>query len=240
MTVTYADPRVGSASGWPLVLYFHHVCSDMTHYTALTPGAFRRGLDLVLSEFGPALDPGTVRAGFVPPDRPSVLITFDDGYRDNWEIAAPILAEFDTRIALFCITDALTIGESSGSGPEFMSWRQAMEMRAEGHLLAAHTRTHPKLTELDAPGVRQEILGSLSALADRTGQPTTLFAYPYGLVPTGAVLGADVLGFSTIKAAPTAWDSAPHRIRRTYLPTHDPDSWPALVREWKRQWYISQ
>ncbi|WP_280477219.1 polysaccharide deacetylase family protein [Nocardia asiatica] len=240
MTVTCADPQVGSASGWPLVVYFHHVRSDMTHYTSLTPDAFRRGLDLILSEFGPALDPGIVRAGFVPPDRPSVLITFDDGYRDNWEVAAPILAEFDVRIALFCITDELTSDDSSASSGAFMSWRQAMAMRAAGHLLAAHTRTHPKLTELDARSVRQEILGSLSAVAERTGEPTALFAYPYGLVPTGTVLGPDVLGFSTIKAEPTAWDAAPHRIRRTYLPTHSPDSWPVLVREWKRQWYVSQ
>ncbi|WP_280301465.1 polysaccharide deacetylase family protein [Nocardia abscessus] len=239
MTVQYADPRVGSASGWPLVLYFHHVRADMTHYTALTPDAFRRGLDLILSEFGPALDPGTVRAGFVPPARPSVLITFDDGYRDNWEIAAPILAEFDVRIALFCVTDEL---EATGESPdsEFMNWRQAMEMRAARHLLAAHTRTHPKLTDLDARSVRQEIHGSLSAVAERTGQPTSLFAYPYGLVPAGAVLGPDVLGFSTVKVRPKPWDLAPHRIRRTYLPTHDSESWPALVREWKRQWYVSQ
>ncbi|WP_280265310.1 polysaccharide deacetylase family protein [Nocardia wallacei] len=241
MNVVFSDPRIGSAPGWPLVLYFHHVRPDATHYTALSPDNFRRALELVLTGFGPALEPADISPDFAPPDHPFVLITFDDGYLNNLTTAAPILAEFDVRMVLFCITGELDRSSALGQ-PEtdFLSWSQALELRALGHVLGAHSLTHPRLTELATDTVRAEVVGSLDAVAVQTAVPTTAFAYPYGLVPQTSVLDANVLAYGTVKAAPVPWDIAPHRIRRTYLPAHEPESWSILIRGWRRQWHASR
>lgn len=245
--VPVAGPEVGSAPGWPLVLYFHHVHPDLDHYTALSPELFRVGLETVLSRVGPAIDPAVIGPGYTPPDEPCVLITFDDGYRDNLERAAPILREFGVRVILFCVTDRLDRGGVPVRAPreDYLDWAAAARFAAEGHVLSAHGRTHRALTALAAErdGARSlayEVAGSLDRVAARTGKRPRTFAYPYGLVPEEACVPPDVLAFGTVKSPPLPWTRAPHRIRRTYLPTHEPDRWLKLARGWWQQWHESR
>jgi peptidoglycan/xylan/chitin deacetylase (PgdA/CDA1 family) len=242
------DPAVGSAPGWPLVLYFHHVTDAVDHYTALSPEKFRRGLETVLDIVGPAVDPATVGPGFQPPDGPSVLITFDDGYRDNLETAAPLLAEFDVKMLLFCITgelDAagrLTNAQRAALPPRqsFLTWPEANDLADTGHVLAPHTVSHAKLTELQSTDAAAEVSGSVSAIQARTGMPARTFAYPYGLIPQQPVVPPDVLAFGSVKSAATPWPANPHRIRRTYLPSDAPDEWGRLAKGWRDQWFESR
>ncbi|MCP3798465.1 polysaccharide deacetylase family protein [Allokutzneria sp. A3M-2-11 16] len=242
------DPAIGSAAGWPLVLYFHHVHPAVQHYTALAPDAFRRALEIVLSEVGPAVEPGRVGPSFVPPDGPSVLITFDDGYRDNLVTARSILAEFDVRVLLFCVTGALsrasgyTEEERAWLSPrhDFLTWAEAAELTAAGHVLSGHTLGHPRLIELSADEARREVLGSLAEVAASTSRTPTTFAYPYGLVPDEDVVPKGVLGFGTVKSAPLPWTERPRNIRRTYLPADDSSAWRELAKGWRRQWYASR
>ncbi|GHI03127.1 hypothetical protein AQI88_01995 [Streptomyces cellostaticus] len=243
-----AAPALGSAPGWPLVLYFHHVNPLVRHYTALHPDDFRRGLETVLEQVGPAVEPRTVGPGFRPPDAPSVLITFDDGYRDTLTLAAPVLAEFDVRVLLFCTTERL---DRAGTTPpreraalpprqSYLDWTEAGRLAAAGHVLSAHTRTHPKLTELDPADAEREVHGALHDVAGRTGQPAATFAYPYGLIPALNPVPPTVLGFGTVKSAPEPWPERPLDIRRTYLPVGETDRWSALAAEWREQWYGSR
>ncbi|MFD1045621.1 polysaccharide deacetylase family protein, partial [Kibdelosporangium lantanae] len=55
--------------------------------------------------YGPALDPADVKAGMAPPTEPKVLVTFDDGHRDNLEHALPILERLGVKALFFVITD---------------------------------------------------------------------------------------------------------------------------------------
>jgi peptidoglycan/xylan/chitin deacetylase (PgdA/CDA1 family) len=246
--IDVTDPAVGGAAGWPLVLYFHHVNDAVEHYTALSVEQFRRGLETVLGTVGPALDPATVGPGFEPPDQPSVLITFDDGYRDNLEKAAPLLAEFDVEALVFCVTgelDAasrLTNAQRAALPPRqsFLTWSEADDLAAAGHVVSAHTLSHTKLTELENTEAAAEVSQSLSVIAARTGMPARTFAYPYGLIPQQPVVPPDVLAFGSVKSAPSPWPANPHKIRRTYLPTDAPDQWSRLAKGWKDQWFESQ
>ncbi|HEY0804911.1 MAG TPA: polysaccharide deacetylase family protein, partial [Pseudonocardiaceae bacterium] len=246
--IDLANPALGSAVGWPLVLYFHHVHDEVRHYTALSRDAFRRGIELVLDTVGPAVEPATVGLGFEPPDRSSVLFTFDDGYRDTVTSAAPILAEYDVRVLLFCVTDEVDAasgrspGERAGLAPrqDYLTWDEVAELEAAGHVASAHTRTHPKLPTLDTDRARTEVIGSLERVRQHTGQTPTTFAYPYGLVPEHPVLPKGVLGFGTVKSAAVPWLAAPHRVRRTYLPVDGTDRWQSLATGWRRQWFGSQ
>jgi peptidoglycan/xylan/chitin deacetylase (PgdA/CDA1 family) len=248
MTRPLTDPSLGSAPGWPVVLYFHHVTPEVRHYTALAPDDFRRGIETVLELVGPAIEPVTVRPGFQPPDHPGVLVTFDDGYRDNLELAAPVLAELDVRVLLFCVTGELdrasTLDPATRAAlpprQRFLTWTEADQLAAAGHVLAAHTHTHPKLTELDEHRASDEVDRSLQAVAERTGRPTEAFAYPYGLLPTGRPLPSGVLGFGTVKSPPTPWSLRPQQIRRSYLPVGETARWTELATSWRQQWYGSQ
>lgn len=240
-------PATAAAAGWPVVVYFHHVHLGIGHYTALPPDHFRRALDLLCSRFDTVLEPASVGPSLQPPGTPSVLITFDDGYRDNLEIAAPLLAEFDVRMLLFCVTDRIDAapGIRAHGRPtpreDYLTWTDVAELRRLGHVVGAHTRTHRPLPDLSPDEATAEVEGSLTAVSTRAGPhaPAPAFAYPYGLVPAVDVVPPGVLGFGTVKSPPRPWTAAPQRIRRTYLPTHDIDTWPALVEGWIRQWHAS-
>ncbi|MER5891084.1 polysaccharide deacetylase family protein [Streptomyces sp. NPDC001941] len=232
------QPATGSAPGWPLVLYFHHVHPDVRHYTALTPGEFERGLTRVLQDFAP-YEPSALVAGSAPlkPDRPTVLVTFDDGYRDNVTHAAPILDRLGVR-AVFFVCTGLLGRRSAQPRQDQLSHDECDRLAAAGHLIGAHTRTHPHLDRSPERLVREETLGSIEDVAARHGPDAArLFAYPYGGIPDPAApLADDVLAFGTVRSPATPWTAAPHAIRRTYLPSGAEDTWDGLVDHWRAGW----
>lgn len=120
-----------------------------------------------------------------PPAR-SVVITFDDGYLDNFDTARPILRALDVPAAIFLVSARL--GQSNDwdrSGPlagrRIMTPEQAMQLPADHISLGAHTRRHVRLTALPAPEAAAEIVGSREELEKLLRLPITTFAYPFGL-----------------------------------------------------------
>ena len=235
------QPATGSAPGWPLVLYFHHVHPALRHYTALTPAAFEAGLVEVLAAFDP-YPPGDLLATGGPrrPDRPTVLVTFDDGYRDNVVHARPVLDRLGVRVVLFVCTGLLD-QRSDDPRADYLTLAECDALARDGHLIAAHTRTHPHLDRMPAAAAQSEIATSIGDIAARYGTgPARLFAYPYGGVPQGVPLPTATLGFGTVRSPAVPWSRDPHRIRRTYLPSADPDTWEALIQYWRRSWWATE
>lgn len=232
------QPGVGSAPGWPLVLYFHHVHPDVEHYTAVTPDQLERALALLLERFDP-LDPHEVRARPPGGDRPQVLVTFDDGYRDNLTHAAPILAAYDVRAVFFVVTD--WIGRSSTTDPrqDFLDPVGHRQLVESGHRLAAHSTSHRRFSTLPPSVAAEEVRSSLGWAAREQQAAPALFAYPYGDLPEQDILAdlaAEALAFGTVRCPALPWSDRPHAVRRTYLPSHAPELWPDLVQDWERQW----
>jgi peptidoglycan/xylan/chitin deacetylase (PgdA/CDA1 family) len=231
------QPATGSAPGQPLVLNFHHVHPSLRHYTALTPRDFAEGMERVLADFEPYRPAGLLAPdGPARPARPTVLVTFDDGYRDNLVHARPLLRRLKLRAVFFVCTDLLG---RRGEGPRetYLTWNDCDRLADEGHLIAAHTRTHPHLDRLPPEQARDEVRGSLAAIAARYGPgPARLFAYPYGGLPAETGLPGDALAFGTVRSPATAWHTAPRAIRRTYLPSGANATWDGLVRHWRARW----
>ncbi len=107
------------------------------------------------------------------PTKP-VLLTFDDGYRDQYTDAFPILKE-DHLKATFFIVSAYHVN------PTNLTNDMIREVDASGFItIAAHTKHHVGLVDLKPDKRKDEIFGSKKELEDVLGHPVTAFAYPYG------------------------------------------------------------
>ncbi|HDR4695481.1 polysaccharide deacetylase family protein [Bacillus cereus] len=239
------DAKIGSAPGWPLVLYFHHVHPKISHYTSLNPDDFSYVLDTVLEYVGSPLDPNCITADFQSwlPKEPTVLITFDDGYKDNIEYALPVLEKFGVLGMFFIIGNkiGLSIDEFQNPRNEYLSWSELEHLDSMGHVIGAHTMTHANLEEIEPTNALFDILYSINFFKKNLPTNPVHFAYPYGKLPDiKPVFPQHTLAFGTVKASPCPWDEKPYNIRRTYVPTGEKDRWITLARGWREQWFESQ
>lgn len=108
------------------------------------------------------------------PPKP-VLLTFDDGYLDNYQNAYPILQEFGFVATFFIPTEFI---DNNREG--YMTWPMIEEMAAHGHHFEPHSRTHPDLRARDDEYLIWEILGPQQTLAAHIGYTPRYFAYPSG------------------------------------------------------------
>ncbi|MCM8795942.1 MAG: polysaccharide deacetylase family protein [Candidatus Omnitrophica bacterium] len=109
--------------------------------------------------------------------RRTVAITFDDGYKDNYVYAFPILKKYNLAATIFIIVDE--VGRPQG---DRLSWDEIIKMRDSGLIsFGSHTLTHKYLTEIeDEEDLRKEIFGSKRILEEKLAQPVNLFCYPGG------------------------------------------------------------
>jgi peptidoglycan/xylan/chitin deacetylase (PgdA/CDA1 family) len=116
----------------------------------------------------------------------TVVVTFDDGYRDNYEHAAPILAESAVPATFFVTADAIgsecvmSWDEQLRGRVPWMNWSQVRELRAQGFEIGSHTLMHSDLGKVRAPRAWEEISTSKTRLEDALGAGVSLFAYPFG------------------------------------------------------------
>jgi peptidoglycan/xylan/chitin deacetylase (PgdA/CDA1 family) len=105
------------------------------------------------------------------PDKP-VILTFDDGYRDAYENAFPLLKKYGMIGTFYVITGQV-------GAPGSLTWDQIVEMHSAGMEIGAHTVHHPFLTRLPPLSAFLEILQSRLDLEAHLRAPVTTFAYPY-------------------------------------------------------------
>lgn len=107
------------------------------------------------------------------PQKP-VVLTFDDGWENQYTYAFPLLKKHKVTATFFIFTSA--IGHK-----HFLSWEQIKELDRLGMTIAAHTKSHPYLFRIkDRNILTDEIIGGKKILEEGLGKPVEFFAYPFG------------------------------------------------------------
>jgi peptidoglycan/xylan/chitin deacetylase (PgdA/CDA1 family) len=116
----------------------------------------------------------------------ALVITFDDGYRDNFLNAAPILERLGLPATFFVVSRWMgtTVvpfwDRRRGVQYPWMTWDEVSQLHRRGFDIGSHTRTHVDLGTVPDPIARDEIAGAREDLEQRLGARVESFAYPYG------------------------------------------------------------
>ena len=169
-----------SSPGVP-VLNYHQVEQKNGNPLTLWPDQFEAQMayladegytTITIDEMMDALENGTPL-----PEKP-VIITFDDGYADNYEYAYPILKKYGFKATIFLIYDF------TNTYPNYLTWEQINEMKDSGLIhFESHTMTHANLAELTSyDDLHHEIADSHDLLSEKLGYDMHYIAYPGGRV----------------------------------------------------------
>jgi peptidoglycan/xylan/chitin deacetylase (PgdA/CDA1 family) len=210
-------------------LCYHSVALEGPRFLTVSPQLFERQLDLLAQRGAVSGDVSALEAvAEGKAIRPSVFLTFDDGFRDNYETAMPILRERGLGAFVFVLPRLVDHGarlawpevaEDARLHPTTMrsvTWPMLEEMKDAGWEVGSHTLTHPHLPRLDGSTLRDELWESRMTIKQRLGHCDTL-AYPFGEWDFRVAEAAAECGYRFAFSLPSTAgqrDATPHSIPR--------------------------
>jgi peptidoglycan/xylan/chitin deacetylase (PgdA/CDA1 family) len=187
-----------------VIIFCYHRLVDKVRYpgTEITPAAFEaemkelkdRGITVIPMQDLLAWKRGEKN---IPPR--CAVVTFDDGWKSQYEVGWPIMKKYGYPFTMFIYTEGVR-GGSLGGG-EAITWEQLADMRDNGVDIQAHSATHQDLreghtimvanpggkktrTKLTGPQyeqwVQNEVVGCKQLLEQRLGIKVNCFAVPFG------------------------------------------------------------
>jgi peptidoglycan/xylan/chitin deacetylase (PgdA/CDA1 family) len=176
------------------ILVYHHVRPGSTSTLFVSPEEFDKQLEY-LQYYGFHTVSFTDLADYFEKGKPlprlPVIISFDDGWENQFEYGFPILQKYHDTATFYVVTDYLDHGN-------FMTTEQLKTMVAAGMTIGCHTRSHPYLTSLDGERAWDEIAGA-KAILEAEGFKIDTFAYPYGAYNARVVDMVAEAGFRTAR-----------------------------------------
>ncbi len=115
-----------------------------------------------------------LQAGHPLPEKP-IILTFDDGYRDAYTEAFPLLRRYGFTATFFLLTSFI-----DQRHPAHLTWEQVIEMSNAGMDMEAHGYTHDDLRNRKVDFLVYQVLGAKEAIEARTHRPVRFFCYPAG------------------------------------------------------------
>jgi peptidoglycan/xylan/chitin deacetylase (PgdA/CDA1 family) len=167
------------------IVHYHWVFDDEMP-------SFRKQVDLFASEYEPvSLTDAVARLEHGGVTGDELVITFDDGFRNQFTNAATLLRDAGFSACFFLITDLVGAPRARADAVcrerlhlprpvEPMSWSDAAELLRLGHELGSHTRSHPDLATLSPDERETELLESRRRIDEEVGTTVRHLSAPYG------------------------------------------------------------
>lgn len=172
--IVVGPPR--SRAGCSVILTYHSV-GTRDHEMNVTPAAFREQMAWLADHVK------VVPLAQAAETAEGVAITFDDGYRDNFTEAAPVLEAFGLPATVFAVPGGMGAWldhDAHTPDAQLMTWDELRSLAAKGWTVGGHTMSHPRLAQLTENQQREEIAGSKRELEEKLGIGVEAFAYPFG------------------------------------------------------------
>jgi peptidoglycan/xylan/chitin deacetylase (PgdA/CDA1 family) len=197
------------------ILYYHSIAVRLGNEVCMSPNKFQQQMTY-LSEHGyHVISMDELYQGLYNskpfPSKP-VVITFDDGYSDNFTNAYPIMQKYGFAATVFVISSY--INESAA-----LSAEQLKKLQNARWIIGEHTENHTDLTKLSSTQVVAELQRSRKAIEAITGKPLNYFAYPYGEYNTQVMNEVQKVGYSLAFTTDRGWvskKSNPLAMHRVY------------------------
>ncbi len=176
------------------ILMYHRVTGGKPegtkHGIYVTAKEFDRQLKVLLRKNFTTLtffDIQKIIEGKLPLPRKPIMLTFDDGYEDNYEYAFPLFKKYNMFGVIFLLGDTtITTNEwdirKGEPAAKLLSDSHIAEMKEYGIEFGGHSMRHKKLSHIALDEAAQEIVECKKAIEQRIGSPIISFAYPYGAV----------------------------------------------------------
>jgi peptidoglycan/xylan/chitin deacetylase (PgdA/CDA1 family) len=197
------------------ILYYHRVAEGIPPKRGVSPSVFKAQVNyLRRSKYhGIGFEDlaNHLQSGTPLPPRP-VIITFDDGYRDAFTLAFPMLKEAGFTATIFMVSGFIGKEshweESQENVSPLLTRENILTLSAAGFQFGGHTRTHKNLTAISPEEAQYEMEMGKRDLEELLQKPVHSFAYPYGNFNEPIVGLVKSLGF---KAARTVHTDNTHR-----------------------------
>ncbi len=185
------------------VLMYHYirvnpVASDRLGYgLSVTPADFAAQMEWLVKNGYHAVFPSELTAAITQraplPTKPIVL-TFDDGYRDFYDQAWPVLKQYGLKSSSAVITNSADKGDRGDL--QYMNWNMIKELDQSGMVeIASHTQSHPDLTRMSTGQRWAELSQSKALIEEQLGHPCATFIYPSGRYDGATVADAKRAGY---------------------------------------------
>jgi peptidoglycan/xylan/chitin deacetylase (PgdA/CDA1 family)/folate-dependent phosphoribosylglycinamide formyltransferase PurN len=180
----------GRARGaFPVTILFHHLVTDRPHRMGISTVHFLRHVRFLQHFYDVvSLKEAIARLASRRVTRPTVVLTFDDGYRENYVNLRAVTEETGVPVTLFVSTDHVSRAlefrhdhEAGISGFAPLNWTQLAAMRDQGYEIGSHTRTHFDCASEDPRELAPEIVASKRDLETQLGDTVEYFSFPFGL-----------------------------------------------------------
>lgn len=179
----------GAGAAGVRILCYHRVNSLMKNYLTVSNENFREQMSWLADQGYKTISLSDLLAGNLAGER-SVVITFDDGYEDNYRNAFPAMRPYGFTGTVFAVAGCI-------EAKDYLSVPQIREMAGAGFTFGAHTVNHVHLKMISSEAKRREIFQSKELVAKASGRPCESFCYPYGEYDRESVQLVSEAGFSS-------------------------------------------
>jgi peptidoglycan/xylan/chitin deacetylase (PgdA/CDA1 family) len=166
------------------VLMYHKVVTNNSDFLSVTTEQFEAQLLYFKKENYQFITAQNVLDFYkkqTPLPAKPLLITFDDGYLNNLELAYPILKKYNAKAVIFIPTSFVGIkNEWDNGNDEIMSLEQLKNLDPSVFELALHSHEHRNYADLSIPEIASDVAYNVAFFKQNNLNYTPVFAYPYG------------------------------------------------------------